>query len=124
MPEERIFNGDIGIISRIDKKEIVIDFDTNQVKFTSSSFNKFKHGYAISIHKSQGSEFDVVVIPCVSSYNKMLYRKLYYTAITRSKDKLIIIGDINSLKFASQNNLQDIRKTTIKEKLIKKMSIE
>jgi len=124
MPEERIFNGDIGIISRIDKKEIVIDFDTNQVKFTSSNFNKFKHGYAISIHKSQGSEFDVVVIPCVSSYNKMLYRKLYYTAVTRSKNKLIIIGDINSLKFASQNNLQDIRKTTIKDKLIKKMSIE
>lgn len=123
MPEERIFNGDIGIISRIDKKEIIIDFDTNQVKFTASNFNKFKHGYAISIHKSQGSEFDTVVIPVVAGYNKMLYRKLYYTAVTRAKKKLIILGDINALKQASANNSQDVRKTTIKDKIIRKMSI-
>lgn len=123
MPEERIFNGDIGIISRIDKKEIIIDFDTNQVKFTASNFNKFKHGYAISIHKSQGSEFDTVVIPVVAGYNKMLYRKLYYTAVTRAKKKLIILGDINALKHASTNNSQDVRKTTIKDKIIRKMSI-
>lgn len=123
MPEERIYNGDIGIISRIDKKEIVIDFDTNQVKFTSSNFNKFKHGYAISIHKSQGSEFDTVIIPVVQGYNKMLYRKLYYTAVTRTKKKLILLGEKEALKYASANNLQDVRKTTIKEKLIRKMSI-
>lgn len=123
MPEERIFNGDIGIISSIDKKEIIIDFDTNQVKFTASNFNKFKLGYAISIHKSQGSEFDVVVLPVSSTYGKMLYRKLYYTAITRSKKKLILIGDIEALKYAAKNNLQDIRKTSIKEKLKNKISI-
>ena len=123
MPEEKIFNGDIGIISRIDKKEIVVDFDNNEVKFTPSNFNKFKHGYAISIHKSQGSEFNTVVIPVVPAYSKMLYRKLYYTAITRSKNKLIIVGDMKSLKFACANNQQDVRKTTIKEKLIKKISI-
>ena len=124
MPEERIFNGDIGIISKIDNKEIIIDFDTNQVKFTPSNFNKFKLGYAISIHKSQGSEFDVVVLPVVKGYNKMLYRKLYYTAITRAKNNLIILGDIDALRIASKNNLQDIRKTSIKEKLIKKFSID
>lgn len=123
MPEERIFNGDIGIISSIDKKEIVIDFDTNQVKFTPSNFNKFKLGYAISIHKSQGSEFDVVVLPIVPSYNKMLYRKLYYTAITRSKKKLILLGEMESLKYAGSNNLQDIRKTTIKDKIREKICI-
>ena len=124
MPEERIFNGDIGIISKIDNKEIIIDFDTNQVKFTPSNFNKFKLGYAISIHKSQGSEFDVIVLPVVKGYNKMLYRKLYYTAITRAKKSLILLGDIDALKIASRNNLQDIRKTSIKEKLIKKFSID
>lgn len=123
MPDEKIFNGDIGIISKIDKKDILIDFDGNVVKFTPSSYHKFKHGYAISIHKSQGSEFDYVIIPVLSAYNKMLYRKLYYTAITRCKKKLIIVGDISSLRFASSNNLQDIRKTTIKDKLIKKFSI-
>ncbi len=123
MPDERIFNGDIGIISSINNKEIVIDYDVNQVKFTPANFNKFKHGYAVSIHKSQGSEFDTVIIPVVASYNKMLYRKLYYTAITRSKKKLIIIGDIKSLKKAALNNNQDIRMTTIKDKIIKKSSI-
>lgn len=123
MPEERIYNGDIGIISNIDGKEITVDFDTNQVKFTPSTYNKFKHGYAISIHKSQGSEFDTVVIPVVKSYGKMLYRKLYYTAVTRCKKKLYLIGELDALKYASMNNNQDVRMTTIKEKIIKKMSI-
>ena len=123
MPEERIFNGDIGIISRIDNKEIVVDFDTNQVIFTKANFNKFKHGYAISIHKSQGSEFDTVVIPVVKSYSKMLYRKLYYTAITRSKKNLIMIGEMDALNMAAINNNQDIRMTSIKDKLIKKIGI-
>ena len=123
MPDERIFNGDIGIISSIDNKEIVVDFDTSQVRFTAANFNKFKHGYAVSIHKSQGSEFDTVVIPVVREYNKMLYRKLYYTAITRCKKKLILIGNMTSLCNAASNNNQDVRMTTIKDKLIKKISI-
>ena len=123
MPDERIFNGDIGTISRIDNKEILIDYDGNVVRFTPANFNKFKHGYAISIHKSQGSEFDTVVLPITNLYNKMLYRKLYYTAVTRSKKKLIVIGDINALKVASKNNNQDVRLTSIKDKIIKKYSI-
>ena len=123
MPDERIFNGDIGTISRIEGKDIIVDFDTNEVRFTPANFNKFKHGYAISIHKSQGSEFNTVVIPVTSFYNKMLYRKLYYTAVTRSKKKLIIIGELNALKQAAINNSQDIRMTSIKDKIIKKYSI-
>lgn len=118
MPEENIFNGDIGIIDSIDKKEIVINFDDNYVRFTPANFNKFKHGYAISIHKSQGSEFKTVVIPVVKEYNKMLYRKLYYTGVTRAKKELYIVGDINALKRAAANNDSDIRRTTIKEKLV------
>lgn len=120
MPDERIYNGDIGIISHIDNKDIVVDFDISEVRFTPANFNKFKHGYAISIHKSQGSEFDTVVIPVVKEYNKMLYRKLYYTAVTRCKNKLILIGDMEALKMAVANNNQDIRMTSIKEKLINK----
>ena len=118
MPEENIFNGDIGIIDSIDKKEIVINFDDNYVRFTPSNFNKFKHGYAISIHKAQGSEFKTVVIPVVNEYNKMLYRKLYYTGVTRAKKELYIVGDINALKRAASNNNSDIRRTTIKDKII------
>lgn len=122
MPDENIFNGDIGVISSIDKKEIIIDFDGNLVRFTPSNFNKFKHGYAISIHKSQGSEFKTVVIPVVDEYNHMLYRKLYYTAITRAKRKLYLVGNSNTLKKASINNNSDIRRTTIKDRLISKIT--
>ncbi|MBQ7136433.1 MAG: ATP-dependent RecD-like DNA helicase [Bacilli bacterium] len=124
MPDENIFNGDIGIINCIDKKEIVIDFDGNLVRFTPSNFNKFKHGYAISIHKSQGSEFKNVVIPVVNGYGKMLYRKLYYTAVTRAKKKLYIVGELNALKKASLNNNSDIRRTTIKARLMSKLAKE
>lgn len=121
MPEENVYNGDIGIINRIvtsPKKEVHIEFDNGIVKYTPSNFNNFRLAYAISIHKSQGSEFDVVIIPLVKNYNKMLYRKLIYTAITRSKKKLYLIGDIKALEIAVSNTSADQRRTTIKEFLI------
>ena len=126
MPDENVFNGDIGYIERIvntsSKKEVYIDFDGNLVKYTASNFNKFKHGYAISIHKSQGSEFDIVVMPMVQSYGKMLYRKLVYTDVTRCKKKLCIVGSIDALETAVNNNNTDIRRTTLKDMIIKKFS--
>ncbi|MBR2246797.1 MAG: ATP-dependent RecD-like DNA helicase [Bacilli bacterium] len=121
MPDENIYNGDIGIINLIKtkpKKEIYIDFDDNIVKFTPANFNKFKLAYSISIHKAQGSEFDVVVIPLVRNFNKMLYRKLIYTAVTRCKKSLYLVGDINALNIAINNNSSEIRRTTIKDLLI------
>jgi len=121
MPDDNVYNGDIGLIDRIQtnpKKEIYIDFDENIVKYTPSNFNNFRSAYAISIHKAQGSEFDVVVLPIVRSYSRMLYQKLIYTAVTRAKQKLYIIGSINALKMAATNTSEDMRRTTIKEYLI------
>ena len=118
MPDENIYNGDIGIISQIvtqPAKKITIDFDGNEVTFTAANFNKFRLAYAISIHKAQGSEFDVVVMPIVPGYRKMLYRKLVYTGITRSKKMLYLIGDKNALRQAVNNTSSDIRRTTIKD---------
>lgn len=118
MPDENIYNGDIGIISQIitsPAKKITIDFDGNEVTFTAANFNKFRLAYAISIHKAQGSEFDVVVMPIVPGYRKMLYRKLVYTGITRSKKMLYLIGDKNALRQAVNNTSSDVRRTTIKE---------
>ena len=118
MPEENIYNGDIGIITNITltpSKKITIDFDGNEVVFTASNFNKFRLAYAISIHKAQGSEFDAVVMPIVKSYKKMLYRKLVYTGITRSKKNLYLIGEKDALAIAVKNTSSDIRRTTIKE---------
>ena len=119
MPDDNVFNGDIGVINKINTKtkEIVIDFDGNLVRYTKANFNKFKLAYAISIHKSQGSEFDIVIIPIVNNFKKMLYKKLIYTGITRCKKKLYIIGDYNSLVQAVKNKDVDLRRTTIKEML-------
>ncbi len=116
MPDEYVFNGDIGVIDKIKlspKKEIYIDFDDNKVKYTPTMFNKFSLSYAISIHKSQGSEFKTVIMPIVKGYHKMLYRKLIYTGVTRSKEKLILIGDMNALEMAINNNNEQKRRTSL-----------
>ena len=117
-PDDNIYNGDIGIIVRIvnsTKKEIYIDFDGNIVKYTPSTFHNFKLAYAISIHKSQGSEFDTVIIPIEKSFNRMLYRRLIYTAVTRCKKRLYLIGDYQAMQKAIDNTSVDIRNTTIEE---------
>lgn len=125
MPDENIYNGDIGVIKDIvysnnsisGKNEIHIDFDGNLVSFIPKDFTKFKHGYIISIHKSQGSEFEMVIMPICNSYKRMLYRKLIYTGITRAKKKLILIGEANAFKFSVVNNSEYIRKTSLLEKI-------
>ncbi|MBR2828054.1 MAG: ATP-dependent RecD-like DNA helicase [Bacilli bacterium] len=121
MPDDNVYNGDIGEIDRIQispSKEVHIDFDDNIVKYTPSSFQNFRLAYSISIHKSQGSEFDTVIIPIVKAYKKMLYQKLIYTGVTRAKKKLILIGDMDALKMASYNDIEDMRRTSIKDFLI------
>ena len=121
MPDDNVYNGDIGLIYRITsspKKEIQIDFDSNIVKYTPANYVNFRQAYAISVHKAQGSEFDIVVIPIVKGYSKMLYQKLIYTAVTRAKQKLFLVGDMSALEYASKNIKSDIRRTTIKEYLI------
>ena len=126
MPDENVFNGDIGVIKKIinsnnsdsGKTEIIVDFDSNLVKFLPKDYVKLKHGFIISIHKSQGSEFDMVIMPVSKNYNRMLYRRLIYTGVTRAKKKLILIGEAESFVKAVNNNLELVRKTDLKEKLI------
>ena len=119
MPDDNIYNGDIGIILEINniKKEITIDFDSNIVVFNNSSFNNFTLGYVISIHKSQGSEFKTVVIPLLKEYRRMLYQKLIYTGVSRSKNKLIIIGEKDAFDYAVSNKQNNIRKTNLCKKI-------
>ncbi len=122
MPEENVFNGDIGILKDIihppfsesGKTEIYVDFDGNIVKYLPKDLIKIKHGFAISIHKSQGGEFEFVIIPVVKSYNRMLYRKLIYTGVTRAKKKLVLIGDEEAFKIAVLSNYSTERKTNLK----------
>ena len=121
MPDENIFNGDIGILSKIEtegKKHVIyVDYDDNTVKYTPKDFNKIKHGFIISIHKSQGSEFEMVIMPICHSYKRMLYRKLVYTGITRAKKKLILIGEPDIFESSMHNNEEYIRKSLLAAKL-------
>ncbi len=121
MPDENVFNGDIGFITKIQSgrhRSIMIDFDGNLVTYTPSNFANFKHGFAISIHKAQGSEVDTVVMPILSEYGKMLYRKLVYTGITRAKKRLYLLGEEKALFTAIANEHSDDRRTTILEFLV------
>jgi len=127
MPDDNVFNGDIGVIEKIipanisesKKNEIYVDYDGNIVKYLPKDFNKIKHGYIISIHKSQGSEFDTVILPISKYYKRMLYKKLIYTAITRAKRKLIILGEKEAFIYSVNNNEEYIRKTSLEENLKK-----
>jgi len=117
IPEDNVSNGDIGIIKNIVKEDkktfIYIDFDGNLVKYESKDLNRIKHGYVISIHKSQGSEFELCVILMANNYKRMLYRKLIYTAITRAKKKLIIIGEPDAFIYSVNNINEMVRKTNL-----------
>ena len=71
---------------------------------SKEKINNFRHGYAISIHKSQGSEFNLVIVPFVNSYKRMLYNKLIYTAVTRAKNKLILLGEEDAFLYSVNND--------------------
>ena len=117
-PDNNVFNGDIGYIVEIEDSTLYIDFYGSIVKYTPKNFNLIKHGYAISIHKSQGSEFKLVFLPISFSYRIMLYKKIVYTAVTRARESLAIIGSKDAFLYAVNNNNTYERKTCLKEFLL------
>lgn len=127
LPDDNVFNGDIGIIIKIKnshesksgKNELVIDFDGSIVTYQPKDFINIKHGFIMSIHKAQGSEFELVIMPVSDSYRRMLYKKLIYTGITRAKRKLILIGRSEAFVYSVENSLEIPRKTNLLKKLNK-----
>ena len=109
--ESNVFNGDLGYISDLlpakytDSKqdELTINFDGNEIIYPRSEWYKIRLAYAMSIHKSQGSEFPVVILPITRSSHRMLQRNLVYTAITRAKSKLILLGEKAAFDYAVKN---------------------
>ena len=109
--ESNVFNGDLGYISDLlpakytDSKqdELTINFDGNEIIYPRSEWYKIRLAYAMSIHKSQGSEFPVVILPITKSSHRMLQRNLIYTAITRAKSKLILLGEKAAFNYAVKN---------------------
>ena len=126
MPDENVFNGDIGIVNRIifanesesKKNEIHVDFYGNIVKYLPSDFINLKHSYAISVHKSQGSEFKIVLMPIVGSYYNMLTKKLIYTGLTRAKSSLVLLGNPESFVNGVSNDNEYKRNTRLKGLLL------
>ena len=109
--ESNVFNGDLGYITDLlpgkytDSKqdELTINFDGNEIIYPRSEWYKIRLAYAMSIHKSQGSEFPVVILPITRSSHRMLQRNLVYTAITRAKSKLILLGEKAAFDYAAKN---------------------
>ena len=117
---EGIYNGDIGYIDMIDKDEekLYVLFDDDRlVEYDFDELDQLEHSYAITIHKSQGSEFDYVILPIFTGYKKLLSRNLLYTAMTRAKKMLIIVGNRNVVNYMVDNLDSKNRKTGLREKI-------
>ena len=114
-----IFNGEYGRIVKIDNKErqMEVEFDDGKITwYAFSDLDQLEHAYAITIHKAQGSEFDVVILVIPQSSNMLLTRNLLYTALTRAKKLLIVIGNKNLIDFMIKNNEVRKRNTGLKLK--------
>ena len=121
--ESNVFNGDIGYITDLlpgkytesKQDELTIQFDGNEIVYPRNEWYKIRLAYAMSIHKSQGSEFPVVILPITNQSHRMLQRNLIYTAITRSKSKLILLGEYSAFDYATKNT-GTARKTYLVER--------
>ncbi len=117
--DKDVFNGDIGWISKIDpeQREVAIDFDGRQVLYDYSDLDEVVLAYAVSVHKSQGSEYPVVLLPVTTQHYLLLQRNLIYTGITRAKKLVVLIGTKKALAIAIRNNKPQRRYTLLSERL-------
>ncbi len=117
--DKDVFNGDIGRIKRFDSEnqEVVIIFDGRDVVYDYSELDEVVLAYAVSVHKSQGSEYPCVVIPIMTQHYVLLQRNLLYTAITRGKKLVVIVGSKKALAIAVKNNRTVKRYTHLTERL-------
>jgi len=123
--EEQVFNGDMGEIVAIfypnenaeNTEMMVVSFDGREVVYKRSEYHQLTLAYCCSVHKSQGSEFPIVVMPFVRSYHRMLRRKLVYTGITRSKSFLIMCGEPDAFRLAVETDEEGVRYSYLEERL-------
>ncbi|MGP7816882.1 SF1B family DNA helicase RecD2 [Niallia sp. 01092] len=124
-PENHVYNGDMGeIVSIFYAKEntekqdmVVVSFDGIEATYTRQDLMQITHAFCCSVHKSQGSEFPIVIMPIVKSYYRMLKRNLLYTGITRSKQFLILLGELEAMEIGVSRNDELSRQTTLQDKL-------
>ncbi|MCD8028311.1 MAG: ATP-dependent RecD-like DNA helicase [Erysipelotrichaceae bacterium] len=129
--DDNVFNGDIGTLIEINYKDnfeymndtIVVQYDESIVEYTSSDFYTITHAYCMSIHKSQGNEFKIVIMPMLYDYYIMLKKNLIYTGITRAKQSLFILGNYKAFIQGINNRHDERRYTSLKKKLLENKSL-
>ncbi|MDM7881870.1 SF1B family DNA helicase RecD2 [Staphylococcus borealis] len=130
-PNDNIFNGDIGVIvgifwakeNALNKDVLVVDFEGNEITFTRQDLLELTHAYCTSIHKSQGSEFPIVIMPIVKQYFRMLQRPILYTGLTRAKQSLVLLGDPKAFDIGL-NTQGQIRQTQLCQLILSYFEIE
>ncbi len=117
--EKEVFNGDIGRITAVDmeERELTVNFDGREVHYDISELDELVLAYAATIHKSQGSEYPIVVMPVTMSHFVMLQRNLLYTGVTRAKKILVLIGEKKALWYTIRNETTTARNTRLAERL-------
>ncbi len=122
--DKKVFNGDLGHVVRLDpdKREAVVDFEGRRVQYEPDELNDLTLAYAMTIHKSQGSEYKAVVLPMMKAHSIMLRRNLLYTALTRAGQLVVIVGQKAALRMAVNNHLVRDRHTALLERLTLKLS--
>lgn len=131
-PEDNVYNGDIGFLEEVlDKSETethepeaVVRFEDNYVEYTPDNFGNITLAYCISVHKSQGSEYPIVILPMTRQFSIMLQRRLIYTAVTRARQSLIIIGDEDAFRMAVSAKERRIRSTTLEQRIRKSFDFQ
>ena len=115
-----VFNGDIGRIGSIDKEktELIVKFSDREVIYAKSDIFELDLAYAISIHKSQGSEFDCVILPLMMGHYRMLYKQLIYTGLTRAKKFAVFVGQRKALELSVKNSNAQVRQTSLRTMLL------
>ena len=118
--EKEVFNGDMGKITRVhDTSEptLVVKYPDREVTYTSGEISDLQPAFAITVHRSQGGEFPAVVLPLVTQHYMMLQRHLLYTAVTRAKKLVVIVGSQRALRMAIENAEQRDRQSALAERL-------
>lgn len=117
--DKEVFNGDIGIIESVDLQDrtLLVNFDNRSIEYDATELDELVHAYATTIHKAQGSEYPIVVMPVLMNHFVMLQRNLVYTGITRAKKILVMVGTKKALAYAVRNVTVTKRNTILKERL-------
>ena len=117
--DKNVYNGDKGVVKMVSDKSgrVLVDYDGTPVEYSKREFDQLKHSFAITVHKSQGDQFPIVIIPITNYHSVLLTQNLLYTAMTRAKQKLIFVGDKDALEYAIRNTQGLKRNTALCDRL-------